>query len=448
MLPRIRACHALRFTSVDRPAGTLSATDFSDPLVPTEWWRAAIGVADLTPPGPGKPITIVDSGVDLAHPEFAGRPNLLALNPQEPQPLGGVHGTAVASVIGARRERRRHRRDLPRGACCRAGTPRSARARSSQTSDIVAGILAAASTGAGVINLSLGSDGVEVAIQQAIETAIRKGMLVVAAAGNDGDKGSPLTYPAEPAARTHAAATDEQNQLDVVLEPLALRRPRRPGAGHHGRHRSRRQLGGGGRDELRLAARRGSGRVGLDGTPRARREPAVRGDAPLGHRYRTRRAATTQPATACSTSRRRSPIRPGQGPARAERRHRLRHARCALRHRHPALTTSAKRSTTLVARLTAVEDPRDVYRVFVPARGTITVKTTTAAGVDLGLWAADDAERHRARPGKDRLARGKTAGAVESITYKNPGRATIAYLAVTLGRARAMRRTASPSAGR
>ena len=33
----------------------------------------------------------------------------------------------------------------------------------------------------------------------------------------------------------------------------------------------------------------------------------------------------------------------------------------------PPLTTRAKPSTTLAARLAAVEDPRDVYRVFVPA---------------------------------------------------------------------------------
>ena len=87
----------------------------------------------------------------------------------------------------------------------------------------------------------------------------------------------------------------------------------------------------------------------------------------------------------------------------------------------------------MVARLTTVEDPRDVYRVFVPARGTITVKTTTAAGVDLGLWGSTTRSVTEAGPGKDRLARGKTAGAAESVTYKNPGAAKTAYLAVTLG---------------
>ena len=78
-----------------------AAADFADPLVPSEWWRAAVGVAGLTPPGPGVAVALVDSGMSFEHPEFAGRPNLVALNAQEPAPVGGVHGTAVASVVGA-----------------------------------------------------------------------------------------------------------------------------------------------------------------------------------------------------------------------------------------------------------------------------------------------------------------------------------------------------------
>ena len=210
-LPGIRACHALRFTSPDRRVGALSVTDFSDPLVPTEWWRAAVGVADLTPPGPGKTVTIVDTGVDLGHQEFVGRPNLVALNTQEPQPIGGVHGTEVASVVGASvngigmvgiyPEAQLQTWDVALG----AGTELA-------SSDIAAGILAAASTGPGVINLSVGADGIDLAIQQAIEMAIHKGMLVVAAAGNDGEDGSPLSYPASLPHVLTAAATDEQNQ--------------------------------------------------------------------------------------------------------------------------------------------------------------------------------------------------------------------------------------------
>src|SRR5205807_1294027 len=117
-----------------------------DPLVPNEWWRAAVGVAGLTPPGPGKTVTIVDTGVDLAHQEFVGRPNLVALNTQEPDPIGGVHGTEVASVVGASvngigmvgiyPEAQLQTYDVALG----AGTELT-------SSDIAAGILAAASTG-------------------------------------------------------------------------------------------------------------------------------------------------------------------------------------------------------------------------------------------------------------------------------------------------------------
>ena len=34
VLPRLRACKAVRLTAPDRPAGTLSVADFADPLVP------------------------------------------------------------------------------------------------------------------------------------------------------------------------------------------------------------------------------------------------------------------------------------------------------------------------------------------------------------------------------------------------------------------------------
>ena len=73
-----------------------------------------VHVDTLTSPGPGVPVTLVDSGVDFSHPEFVGRPDLIALNTQEPQPIGGVHGTTV-SVAWCAGERGRRRRDLPHG---------------------------------------------------------------------------------------------------------------------------------------------------------------------------------------------------------------------------------------------------------------------------------------------------------------------------------------------
>ncbi|MBI4171234.1 MAG: hypothetical protein HY511_00595, partial [Actinobacteria bacterium] len=82
LAPRLRRAGVLATVEPDRIVRSLAAADFSDPLVPTQWWRSVLGIADLTPPGPGKPVTVVDSGLDLAHPEFAGRPDTVALNEQ------------------------------------------------------------------------------------------------------------------------------------------------------------------------------------------------------------------------------------------------------------------------------------------------------------------------------------------------------------------------------
>ena len=98
----------------------------------------------------------------------------------------------------------------------------------------------------------------------------------------------------------------------------------------------------------------------------------------------------------------------------------------------PPLTTRAKPSTKLTARLATVEDPRDVYRVFVPARGTITVRTTAASGAALALWGQATQTVMEETPNSNRLARGVSSKGIINLTYKNNGRAKTLYLAVTL----------------
>ncbi len=195
VLPGLRERGAVARTQPDRLVGTVSRVDFDDPLVVSEWWRQAIGVVGLTPPGPGKPVTIVDSGIDVSHPEFLGRPNLETLNPQEPAPLGGEHGTGVASVIGSPANGLGLVGIYPE-AVLRSWDAAIGEGTRLESSEIVRGILAAASRGPGVINLSLGGAERDLFIEQAVYTAIRKGSLVVAASGNDGDRGNPLGYPA------------------------------------------------------------------------------------------------------------------------------------------------------------------------------------------------------------------------------------------------------------
>ena len=74
----------------------------ADPLEPQEWWLTAVGANLAQAPGPGVPLTVVDSGVDPTQPEFAGRPNTTFFNtPQTVLGPGEFHGTMVASIAAA-----------------------------------------------------------------------------------------------------------------------------------------------------------------------------------------------------------------------------------------------------------------------------------------------------------------------------------------------------------
>jgi hypothetical protein len=165
----------------------------TDPLVPLEWWRSAIGADRVEPPGPGKPITVVDSGIDLTHPEFANRPNTTALNAQTTDEEDEDHGTEVSSVVGA-----------PNNGVGVVGVYPNSVLRVWDASpfgflnesEAIKGIIEAARLGPGVINLSFGGEDNDPLLQQAVDHAFRTGSLVVAAAGNDGLDGSPPNFPA------------------------------------------------------------------------------------------------------------------------------------------------------------------------------------------------------------------------------------------------------------
>jgi flagellar hook assembly protein FlgD len=146
----------------------------------TAWGRSAHG-------SPSVRIAVVDSGVDVTHPDLAGK---VAGTFNAVKPGSGVrdlvgHGTGVASIAAAA---------TGNGVGISGAGYDSAllvakvadRTGRIFTDDLAAGIVWAADSGADVINLSLGgptSDGLEKA---AVDYAQRKGALVVAAAGNDG----------------------------------------------------------------------------------------------------------------------------------------------------------------------------------------------------------------------------------------------------------------------
>jgi Subtilase family len=180
-----------------------------DPLALEQWWVPRVRAQGLQPPLRGVPITVIDSGLDLAHPEFTVRSDTVPLNEQTLVGPRAFHGTAVSSVVAA-----------PENGLGLVGLYPSTELRiwdaspgSELTSTaVIQGIEAAAARGPGVINLSLG--GSRSAFEaEAVNDAFARGSLVVAAAGNGRRMGSNNTFPATLPRVLTVASTDRLNQV-------------------------------------------------------------------------------------------------------------------------------------------------------------------------------------------------------------------------------------------
>jgi len=211
LVGRLRRAGLLRAAEPERSlARADDASPFSDPLIDREWWLTAIGVRDLVPPVPGRPVTIIDSGVDVAHEEFAGRPDVTVLNSQSTFARDEDHGTEVSSVVGA-----------PANGVGVVGIYPQAVLRlwdaspfrSITNSDAIAGLQAATAAGPSVINLSWGSPQRDPLLEQAVEAAVRGGSVLVAAAGNERQGGNPVIYPAALPHVLTVGASDQSNAL-------------------------------------------------------------------------------------------------------------------------------------------------------------------------------------------------------------------------------------------
>jgi len=158
-----------------------------------EWWLHTIGADQATPPGPGVPIVVIDGAVDASQPVMTGRPNTTYLDTQVLVGRDDFHATAVAALAAAP------------GSSGYLGVYPQANLlvwdaghgpTQIDPTQAVLGISTAAQHCPAVINLSFGGRSPTPDLQNAILTAVHNGCLVVAAAGNDGDKGNPVEYPA------------------------------------------------------------------------------------------------------------------------------------------------------------------------------------------------------------------------------------------------------------
>ncbi len=221
LVPRLAAAGAVRAVGPDRRMlQPFERRDVTDPLVPTEWWIPKIGADTVVPPGPGLPVTVIDAGLDLTHPEFAGRPNTTVLNQQTVVGQSDEHGTAVSSVVAA-----------PVNGVGIVGVYPQAVLRSFDSSpsdaideaSVIQGITQASLAGRGVINLSLGGPEKSFFMAQAIVLAFGRGTISVAASGNEFEKGNPLSYPADdPHVLTIAATTEDDKPASFSSSSSAV----------------------------------------------------------------------------------------------------------------------------------------------------------------------------------------------------------------------------------
>ena len=164
--------------------------------------------------GRGVKVAVLDSGVDAAHPDFAGRLQSANFTPEGPEDASG-HATHVASIVGGSGAASDGKykgvapdADLLSGKVCVYD--------GCSDSWVLAGMDWAVQQGAKVINLSLGGyDGPGIdPLEQAVDTlSTQYGTLFVVAAGNDGPDEGTVGSPGSAAAALTVGAVDRDDRL-------------------------------------------------------------------------------------------------------------------------------------------------------------------------------------------------------------------------------------------
>ena len=220
-------------------ASATASTVPSDRLFTQQWALASadgIGApgAWWTSRGAGAVIAVVDTGIDLSHPDLAAN---LWTNPREVPGNGvdddgngyadDVHGANVLSGNGSVQDGFGHGTAMSGGAAAAAntigvtGVAPDAKIMpvkvlgddgSGNTSSVITGIRYAIAQGADVINLSMNGPDRSLALEETLAAAKAAGIVVVASAGNDGaDRDATPSYPASVPGLTLPVAAQSQD---------------------------------------------------------------------------------------------------------------------------------------------------------------------------------------------------------------------------------------------
>ncbi len=178
------------FDTID-PATGVKFTWFYDDVHAAEALAAAGG-------GSQRLVAVIDTGLDLSHPEFAGGGRIartfdtLAQNSDVTDAVG--HGTFVSGLIAALDGNGVGGKGV-------AGNTRLVAVRASRdgtftVGDLIRGIEFAIRARADVINMSLAGTGFSRTQARALEAAFFNDVLPIAASGNNGAAGNPIEFPA------------------------------------------------------------------------------------------------------------------------------------------------------------------------------------------------------------------------------------------------------------
>ncbi|MFD3516467.1 type VII secretion-associated serine protease mycosin [Streptomyces sp. NPDC058657] len=188
----------------------------ADTIRDKQWGLAALHTQEAwrTTKGAGVTVAVLDTGVDDQHPDLVGNVlpgnDLVGFGAKSGDRSWARHGTAMASIIAGHGHGpgrgegvlgiAPEARILPIRVILEGGDPDRDKARTSRGNALAKGIRWAVDHGADVINLSLGDDSEsahpEAEEDAAVQYALGKGAVVVASAGNGGEKGDHISYPA------------------------------------------------------------------------------------------------------------------------------------------------------------------------------------------------------------------------------------------------------------
>ncbi|WAM00068.1 type VII secretion-associated serine protease mycosin [Streptomyces sp. Je 1-369] len=208
---------------------TATTAHADDGIRAQQWGLDAMHTGQVwqTTKGRGITVAVLDTGIDAEHPDLAGNvlegTDMVGFGAGRGDRPWARHGTAMAGIIAGHGHGEGRTdgvlgiapeaRILPVRVILEDGDPARKKARNTRGNALADGIRWAADHGADVINLSLGDDSKsahpEPDEDAAVQYALKKGVAVVASAGNGGERGDHISYPAAYPGVIAATAVDE-----------------------------------------------------------------------------------------------------------------------------------------------------------------------------------------------------------------------------------------------